>query len=266
MRPDWLNVPVAPNLCVEGGAPRRARTSGPPTGSGAPTRSAALDLEAALACDPDRGRSRVILIARPTSSRSEWPRCGRGSHALPRWAKETEHHGQVQREPRKGSARPVSAGPPQPSGDTLLGHPFCLACHNLDQHRLDVALSRGRQAAERAKLLGVESLIAVAPWVDRVWSGWRSPVGGPPSCHDWVDSHQMATSEADAEGIALLILVGVAIAAAQMGLWVWLPGGLGLRSMGIATDLNPGVADWLRPGAVAVPSRNPPHAPWHVGP
>ncbi|WP_147431207.1 nicotinate-nucleotide--dimethylbenzimidazole phosphoribosyltransferase [Thiocapsa rosea] len=152
-------------------------------------------------------------------------------------------------------------------------HPRCRLTRPLDKHRLDVALSAGRHAAERAKLAGVAHLIGVAPSVrpvPRWWlratdafapcAGYEFPcldrcLGEPPFCFDPYDALRCRGRP------EIAALVGVAIAAAQMGIPFCLPDPAGEIAVDAAVGLNPGVRAWLdpisadRPGSVPAPMR-----------
>ncbi|MBN2886345.1 MAG: hypothetical protein JXM75_06545 [Chromatiaceae bacterium] len=108
----------------------------------------------------------------------------------------------------------------------------------LETHALDVALSVGRHAAERASLAGVGRLLA---WV-------QGPLGG------------VAGAEPTRLGVGQwgepgrVALVGLCVAAAQLGLPLRLigPGAAGLAAL--AVELHPGVRDWCRACAAPAPS------------
>jgi nicotinate-nucleotide--dimethylbenzimidazole phosphoribosyltransferase len=135
----------------------------------------------------------------------------------------------------------------------------CRLVRRLDKHDLDVALSAGRHAAERAKLAGVERLIAMAPSV--CLAGERPPpttgldarcraVQLP--CFDRCCPKVSACFDPyDAlcclGGPEIAALAGIAIAAAQMGIPFCLPGSAGSFAAEAAVGLNPGVRAWLDP-------------------
>jgi hypothetical protein len=116
------------------------------------------------------------------------------------------------------------------------------AGERLDKHRLDVALSAGRQAAERARLAGIPLLIGlVPPSMDALAEATGAahrlcPVGHPVP----PDPYSALALECAQHAV----LVGLAIAAAQMGIRVCLPGPIGARSLTRAMRLNPGVRVW----------------------
>jgi nicotinate-nucleotide--dimethylbenzimidazole phosphoribosyltransferase len=152
--------------------------------------------------------------------------------------------------------------------------------HQLDKHGLDVALSAGRHAAERAKLAGVGRLIAMAPSLCPA-AAWQLPItaadGGHTvrqlPCPDWslynaiacFDFYDALLCRGRSE---IAALVGIAIAAAQMGIPFCLPDSAGGVAVEAAVGLNPGVRAWLesmlaeRPGSV--PSPVSPRAPCAV--
>jgi nicotinate-nucleotide--dimethylbenzimidazole phosphoribosyltransferase len=132
----------------------------------------------------------------------------------------------------------------------------CGSSGRLDKHRLDVALSAGRHAAERAKLAGVRHLIGVAPSV-------RSAIGRHAACEMPCLGRNRPGGNAgsdpyDALGCRGLpevaALVGVAIAAAQMGIPLCLPDPAGGVATDLAVRLNPGVRAWLDAIPAAMPA------------
>lgn len=155
-------------------------------------------------------------------------------------------------------------------------HPSCRAIRRLDKHRLDVALSAGRHAAERAKLAGVAHLIGVAPSVRPAIEWWlRRTDASAPDAPD--AAHERPCLDRCPSGSALCFdpydalrcrgrpeiaaLVGVAIAAAQMGIPFSLPDPAGGVAADAAFGLNPGVRAWLdpipvdSPGSIPFPAR-----------
>lgn len=139
----------------------------------------------------------------------------------------------------------------------------------LDKHGLDVALSAGRHAAERAKLAGVGRLIAVAPSVCPAaerrplstgsvarYSAHELPgldrcLPQSPACSDHYDA-LLCRGRPE-----IAALVGVAIAAAQMGIPFCLPDPAGGIAVDAAVGLNPGVLSWLD----SIPVRRPRSVP-----
>lgn len=144
---------------------------------------------------------------------------------------------------------------------------------SLDKHRLDLALSAGRHAAERAKLAGVDHLVAlidardghvrvaapVVPMPRRIEHadaraclapcGVASRCARPCPCDESVAGSGVADAHYEALarcGLgALGVLVGATIASAQLGIRIRLPGRAGLRAARAAIGLNPGVTQWL---------------------
>ncbi len=101
----------------------------------------------------------------------------------------------------------------------------------LDKHRLDIALSIGRHAAERARLAGARHLIGVA-------TGMAERSAAPiPS-----DPYERLRTDGRVE---IAALVGAAIACAQIGLQVSLPDRIGGLAAAMAIRLNPSIGDWL---------------------
>ncbi|CRI67133.1 hypothetical protein THIOKS140005 [Thiocapsa sp. KS1] len=123
----------------------------------------------------------------------------------------------------------------------------CESSGRLDKHRLDVALSAGRHAAERAKLAGVRRLIGVAPSVCSA-IGPNAAYAMPCLARNR-PSGGAGSDPYDALGCRGLpevaALVGVAIAAAQMGIPLCLPDPAGGVATDVAVRLNPGVRSWL---------------------
>jgi nicotinate-nucleotide--dimethylbenzimidazole phosphoribosyltransferase len=144
------------------------------------------------------------------------------------------------------------------------GHLPCRTIGRLDKHGLDVALSAGRHAAERAKLAGVTRLIGLAPSVmaPSVMASaecWRRTRGASSrqvahelSCLDRrfpeppvrFDPYDALRCRGYPE---IAALVGAAIAAAQMGIPFGLPDPAGAVAIDAALAMNPGVRAWLDP-------------------
>jgi nicotinate-nucleotide--dimethylbenzimidazole phosphoribosyltransferase len=129
----------------------------------------------------------------------------------------------------------------------------------MDKHRLDLALSAGRHAAERAKLAGVERLVGFAPLLDSETgrdlpgrAGFGKAAASIPHCCVW--SLRTDVSRRDPYAVLscpglpeIAALVGVAIAGAQMGVSICLPGPAGEVVSHLAVLLNHGVSAWLDP-------------------
>lgn len=129
----------------------------------------------------------------------------------------------------------------------------------LDKHQLDVALSVGRHAAERAKLAGRVLLIGSGE------VGVRPP---GVTVHDPMSLDEMPTSVTWCDPylalrqqgcFAVAALVGMAIAGAQIGLPVLLHGESGRFAATIARRLHLGLGAWLSllPGSGRVASDPP---------
>ena len=103
-----------------------------------------------------------------------------------------------------------------------------------DKHRLDVALSAGRHAVERASLAHCGLLIGVGQGGRK--AGREQPVGILDDPYDalrrWGDGE-------------LAALVGMVIAGAQIGVPVRLGGVNASLAARVAMALHPDVADWL---------------------
>jgi hypothetical protein len=136
---------------------------------------------------------------------------------------------------------------------------LCCRTNPIDKHRLDVALSAGRHAAERAKLAGVGLLVGLAPRLDPAMDALSPPGAasgaGAASAPHCFGRHLMADvfgfDPYDILGCPrfpeIAALVGVAIAGAQMGVPLCLPGPLGELVARAAAHLNPGVDTWFDP-------------------
>jgi nicotinate-nucleotide--dimethylbenzimidazole phosphoribosyltransferase len=139
----------------------------------------------------------------------------------------------------------------------------------LDKHRLDIALSAGRHAAERAKLAGVTHLIGVAPSVCPAPERWlrTTDASAPDAAHalpcldGWLPEPPVCFDPYDAlrclGSPEIAALVGVAVAAAQMGIPFCLPDPAGGIAVDAAVGLNPGVRAWLDPIPVIRPFSEP---------
>lgn len=121
----------------------------------------------------------------------------------------------------------------------------------LDCHRLDVALSRGRHAAERAKLAGCCKLICLAIGADDTLDD-RQPLATsrPTRQAAYAGLRRIARFE-------IAALTGALIAGAQMGLRAYPSGSQARLAAELALALNPGVRDWLidSPSAMSQPLR-----------
>jgi hypothetical protein len=138
----------------------------------------------------------------------------------------------------------------------------------MDKHRLDVALSIGRHAAERAKLAAYAVVIGLgtdgSPCGDSV--DWRvnlhTILPGTAFQHGLVPGvdifsagrhlHPLEEALTDPYDnlhrlgrFEVAALVGLAIAGAQIGLSVTMVGTAGCLAAMIARRLHPGVAEWL---------------------
>lgn len=126
--------------------------------------------------------------------------------------------------------------------------------HALDKHRLDVALSLGRHAVERAKLAGCELLVG---WGRETRSDRAETAGSNalrPRAPDLGPAEPGWDARASSDPYEALRLmgspelaafVGILIAGAQIGLPVFLPGtdaGIAAR---VAAGLHPNLGEWL---------------------
>ncbi len=107
----------------------------------------------------------------------------------------------------------------------------------LEPHQLDVALSRGRQAAERLKLDGCQGLVLFC------WGEEGGALAAEGCCHYPAPTvYRYLQKLGDPKTAAL---TGAVIASAQMGLWIY-PASQGARfAARLASGLNPGVRLWL---------------------
>jgi len=109
----------------------------------------------------------------------------------------------------------------------------------LDCHRLDVALSRGRHAAERAKLAGCCKLICLGIGTDDSLDDRQLLDTSRPTRHAaYAGLRRIACFE-------IAALTGALIAGAQMGLQTYPSGRQAQFAAKMALALNPGVRDWL---------------------
>lgn len=129
----------------------------------------------------------------------------------------------------------------------------CCGRTRMDKHPLDLALSAGRHAAERAKLAGIGHLLGWAPRLDARASS-ASPDPGRRVLSDdlCVDPYEHLRCAGHPEMAAL---VGLAIAGAQMGLSVHLPDPVGQVAARTALRLNPGIVAWLDFSRAEQPAR-----------
>ncbi len=136
----------------------------------------------------------------------------------------------------------------------------------MDRHRLDVALSAGRHAAERARLAGCLHLRCMGLDPDEYGTdqGCRDPLRRdrrgaeclverlPRTRIDRSASRVQSDRGRAYQALGRLgafdiaALVGAAVASAQMGMGVSLHGARGRIAGRIATGLHPRVADWIR--------------------
>ncbi len=131
----------------------------------------------------------------------------------------------------------------------------------MDSHRLDRALSAGRQAIERAKLEGVAAISARgggagAGMTNRAWHRLLN-AGGSVELEDpdvalILKRHATALGRADPYqalrclgGFEHAALVGSALAAAQLGLPWWAVGASARIAVLLALRLNPSARPWL---------------------
>ncbi|EGV33674.1 hypothetical protein ThidrDRAFT_0363 [Thiorhodococcus drewsii AZ1] len=201
-RPDWLSVPAAPR-CVE-----------PFGGLTAPLRFVVF----ADGQDPRVIQDRIDRVWSPglrvfagsVRQESEWP--------------ETEvcHLGAAE----GCGARAFGDG----SGGRSSIEPS-----PLNKHALDVALSRGRHAVERAKLAGCGLFVGVACEWDAGGMRLQSPVGES-------DPYRRLVRCGCREFAAL---VGAAIAAGQIGIPMLCLGRGGDAALSLVRRLHPGVLAWL---------------------
>jgi len=106
----------------------------------------------------------------------------------------------------------------------------------LTRHRFEVALSRGRQAVERARLAGAAWLIGESSGDDP--RALAAALASGACGYALLRRHGQAAHAA---------LVGATVAAAQLGLY-WSPRGTGAGlAARLAVCLHPGVRDWRRP-------------------
>ena len=103
----------------------------------------------------------------------------------------------------------------------------------LDTHRLDVALSTGRHAVERARLAGCVRVIGV---------GQRAPMSLMRALQAGKDPYDALRRWGEFETAAL---TGMVIAGAQIGLQVRLHGRAARPAALAATALHPDIGNWL---------------------
>ncbi|EXJ15696.1 hypothetical protein D779_1084 [Imhoffiella purpurea] len=130
----------------------------------------------------------------------------------------------------------------------------------LSKHALDVALSRGRHAVERAKLAGTPFFVGLA------WSRETGDAASPPRAMGG-DPYRTLALLADPEIIAL---VGAAISAGQIGLPMFCFGRSGEAAISAVGRLHPGVLGWLMSvpderGMRALRSRQSTRPPYCIG-
>ena len=113
----------------------------------------------------------------------------------------------------------------------------CMPFVPLDRHRLDVALSMGRHAVERATLAGCQVLLCRGMTDDSGHDIWP-PLAAASRHAAYARLHQRARFE-------IAVLSGALVAGAQMGLQMFSSGLQARRASEIALALNPGVGNWL---------------------
>jgi hypothetical protein len=163
------------------------------------------------------------------------------------------------RAPRKQTGLPAADAPPDwllipaapvhtaPAAGIGAAHRLVLSARPqagaLDKHALDLALSRGRHAVERAYLDGARAVaLAAAPGAD---PGPAPPPAQPEAVYRDLARH----------GVLTAMRVGACLSAAQIGLPMLLLDA-GARAAGRhALALNPGAAPWLV--ATEPPQREP---------
>jgi nicotinate-nucleotide--dimethylbenzimidazole phosphoribosyltransferase len=135
-----------------------------------------------------------------------------------------------------GLGTPVRFGP-------CASSPKRAPCHRrpLDKHRLDVALSLGRHAAERAKLAGRELLVGLGQdWRGRTSDALRADPAWRASL---ADAPYEALRRLGSRETA--VCVGALIAGAQIGLPVLLQGRYAAAARRVACCLHPRLGEWL---------------------
>jgi hypothetical protein len=242
MRPEWLSVPAARPF--ERSARRTPREDaacpvGTPAGS-ARSAGGAHDL----------ARSRLVIVrvapfpGPDPVDRSAGRICARedlvdpaedGFRGVVFGVEELILRTNPLRTPRRGAPRSLALG--RPPSSAVAWPPLTGA----EKHRLDVALSMGRQAAERARLAGVRLVIGRVAGPREVVPPLGFERRCPERCGAMRDPYLRLGRLGSVECAAL---VGMAIAAAQMGVRVCLPGRSGAWSLGCARRLNPGVRHW----------------------
>lgn len=276
LKPGWLSVPAARRnhpwgQHTSGDTCGHYERSGPigDVGSG---RLGAARMDIALPVDPviaiARG-TRVVLVeidseggalAVPGEGEGAAQDVERNLHAVAQCLKDLEDDIDLQLEilRLRGSASRTGSNGLAPGSRRICGEDTsCGFIHQLDKHGLDIALSAGRHAAERAKLAGVGRLIAMAPSLCTA-AAWQLPRAGADAgyaalrlpCPDrslpdalaHVDFYDALRCRGRSE---IAALVGVAIAAAQMGIPFCLPDSAGGVAAEAAVGLNPGVRAWL---------------------
>lgn len=309
VRPEWLRVPAADaSSGRRGRACKRSRArsaiGSPPGGRGVLPGGWPLDAErqgAWAMSGVDRAHFIVFVgdpdVATPTSGTAadvsvgcgETPLCESGLAGLPPSADlviEVLGPGTLGRTGSGHGVRGAGAATARAGGHRV----------PLDKHGLDVALSVGRHAAERAKLADSGLLIAVGrrACVDEAmrrpndaWPRWckgqpegslasrvspssgavgraieleAAHAGADPDTSPVSDPYEAVRHAGDFE---LAALVGTAIAGAQMALPVLLLGDSGRRAAAAAARLHPGLRGWLwltGPSDLTQPARAEPGA------
>jgi hypothetical protein len=290
LRPDWLSVPAAER------EPRSARSSvddGASAGVGSAVACSAMDWDrrrGGVSGDHDglvmAGPGipvRLVVVAQDPWTRNT-PLLGAPSSILMRFLPPSRS---MSPESFESAGAQVELIRLQVVSTTRLqsdqrsqGNDLIHRCGivRLDKHQVDIALSAGRHAAERAKLAGIQLLIGtVSPAghdentrastpdpvsVGLVTFGLRRsgpwPIG---SSQDHGALHVGQGRMADPSRVdpydglrclgqpAIAALAGAAIAGAQIGIPVYLPGPVGAVAGLVAMRLNPGVRTWLEQDA-----------------
>ncbi len=119
---------------------------------------------------------------------------------------------------------------------------------SMSRHQLDVALSRGRHSAERAKLAGYTMLVCACACPKTSWDMLLSALSQPVQVGATLptrDRREVYGDLRDHGEFAIAALVGAIIACAQMGLRVHARGASGALAAAFAAGLHPGVLEWL---------------------
>jgi len=109
-------------------------------------------------------------------------------------------------------------------------------CPAMSIHQVDVALSAGRQAVERARLHQTALLVAQAVGSDCRTLTLGQQLARHPSAYQTLRHHG---------GLEHAALTGAALAAAQLGLPLILAGPAARIAAGLAIAINARAADWV---------------------